>query len=443
VVNGPPLKPSAIALAIGQWNEDVAAEERAALHCNHQAWEQWPLCRSHQTDCGASTCSGCGITVRCTCIRVATLRWRCLSAVSCASDARLSQCGDVCTNFCRCIESKIVESWEFIPRPVSLYSYSIADMMDTLRRNSVLLAALDAEALFEDLLHQYADSFIWHAQPEARVGQIGSDVPIPTCQSLSEEHLSQLPFDSIELSTLMPPNIPSLQSTHTPAVVPDEGLTELLSDLQGVQEVEVDVEDGSHNDEEEDLSSSHNEPTPLDQWWWLEGANAPQHVTSMAERAFLLNNAQTYRCRTTCFGSGAEAHLRAHATTVRSRRFRGRDARVDRSDDLTYDEEDEHRQERFAEYYTIPGHPRPIAITTKAQKLFLKDECANLPPDVRCHTFQSRGFFYHGRGPPAVEDALETTQRFDEHGHLATGSRNPAHTAGPSSVHRRSSVAFL
>ena len=168
------------------------------------------------------------------------------------------------------------------------------------------------------------------------------------------------------------------------------------------------------------LSSSNNEPTLLDQWWWLEGADAPQHVTSIAERACLLNNARTYRCRTTCFGTGAEAHLRAHATTLRSRRFRGRDARIDRSDDLTHDEEDAHRQTRFAEYYTIPGHPRPISITTESQKLFLYDECANLPPDLRNHTFQNRGFFYHGLGEAAVEDALSTIGCLDR---LNTSSR--------------------
>ena len=159
------------------------------------------------------------------------------------------------------------------------------------------------------------------------------------------------------------------------------------------------------------LASSNNEPTLLDQWWWLEGADAPQHVTSIAERTCLLNNARTYRCRTTCFGTGAEAQLRAHATTVRSRRFRGRDARIDRSDDLTHDEEDAHHQWRFAEYYTIPGHPRPIPITTESQKLFLYEECSDLPFDLRNLTFQNRGFFYHGMGAGAIKDALATIAR--------------------------------
>ena len=137
----------------------------------------------------------------------------------------------------------------------------------------MIIAALDAEALCEDLLHQYDDSFTWHAQPKALVGQIRGDVPIPTSPSLSEEHLSMLPSRGLSSSTLRA------------------------------------------------LASSNNEPTLLDQWWWLEGADAPQHVTSIAERTCLLNNARTYRCRTTCFGTGAEAQLRAHATTVRSRRF--------------------------------------------------------------------------------------------------------------------------
>ena len=216
-----------------------------------------------------------------------------------------------------------------------------------------------------------------------------------------------------------------------------------------IQEVEIEVEDGSEQqevdeeseqqeegDEEENLSSSNNEQTPLDQWWWLEGANAPQHVTSVAERACLLNNARTYRCRTTCFGTGAEARLRAHATTVRSRRFQGRDARIDRSDVLPQDDEDAHRQMRFAECYTIPGCPRPISVTTKAQKLFLDDQCANLPPDLRNHTFQNRGFSYHGLGQAVVKDALAAISRFDKHGRLnARGAiRKPASVGEPNGL---------
>ena len=121
-------------------------------------------------------------------------------------------------------------------------------------------------------------------------------MPIPTSTNLSEEHLSKLPFDSIELSTLMPPDVPSLQSATVSVVVPDNGMAQPLNHLHHVQEVKVDVETGSEDDEEEGLSSSNNQPTLLDQWWWLEGANAPQHVTSIAERACLLNNARTYRC---------------------------------------------------------------------------------------------------------------------------------------------------